>query len=752
MGIHNLNPRRVVWFSPNEPSNKYDIWLSRNAHLDENGEPTTDSNSQRDCDYIFKIYDCGKWNPIVGFNSTAANKIDCVEGNHLNHPALFTGTNPNDLKDDGSFTYLFSQGDDYVDWGEVIQNGSLGDEITNHMHNEFDAGEFDLDIEKIVQVAINEGDITIGADDIEGLNIDFATLTDCGGILADTHSDSPNENRRSGVWVKFVSTDNSTYDRTYGAQIPQHHLAITGQQIIDTVRAWYENEYDGEGVIPDDNIPDQLYSWFRNSPSIMKGWQESSSSLGGNKPRFEIWGAQESNAGKILKLKDAEWWQGDHPTGVQDPYTPNHNAIEWIDPSELSTYTLEVASTSALGGIKAATHASAMLPEAQVAECKFYNPSSLSQSSYKRQALCIDIKDVKNALDAWYASEDSNEWDVNLKASYGIVARKQEFVDNNNNTVISYTHSLSNYGQYTKEGMYCRTKFYNTSSQQQGNRDYSYNDGHGLEWISGSDIIKEGTGYPVQAPNDKKYLACTAGVFSWEDEPSGGGSTGIDSLNETNYRYQGDYTINVPQGGTGGNNYFLNGKGGWTPITIPTYTNFIGATQSQNGQNGFVPAPTAGQQNYVLTGLRGNNNAWRPVTDVFNINTQNSVITANGNFTLSDNVLSADYAGNHTDLGTLYPWNYYIISCGKSNTQFNFVISSSRSDTGNPIYIRINTADPMTLSGNIDYINSNDVFTTGTTLAGNSSYLLTIQFKIVKIEKIASTKQSLGGNAEEPAS
>ena len=97
-----------------------------------------------------KIWDCGEWKPILGYNSTAANKIDCVENNTLYHPALFTGTNPNDLKDDGSFTYLFSQGDDYVDWGDVIQNGSLGDEITNHMHNEFDAGEFDLDIEKIV--------------------------------------------------------------------------------------------------------------------------------------------------------------------------------------------------------------------------------------------------------------------------------------------------------------------------------------------------------------------------------------------------------------------------------------------------------------------------------------------------------------------------------------------------------------------------------------------------------------------------
>lgn len=135
MAINNLNPRRVVWFSPNEPSNKYDIWLSRNAHYNENGEPTTDSNSQRDCDYIFKIYDCGKWNPIVGFNTTAANKIDIVEGTSytptgesqsysgktLYHPAIFTDESPNELYDAGSLgellkdTHFVTEGD----WNDI---------------------------------------------------------------------------------------------------------------------------------------------------------------------------------------------------------------------------------------------------------------------------------------------------------------------------------------------------------------------------------------------------------------------------------------------------------------------------------------------------------------------------------------------------------------------------------------------------------------------------------------------------------
>lgn len=779
MSIYNLNPRRVVWFSPNEPLNKYDIWLSRNAHLDENGEPTTDSNSQRDCDYIFKIYDCGKWNPIVGFNTTAANKINTVasaDGYQEDHVPLFGNpdNSPDELVDGGTIGDVLYEHMTASDWEHILESGGLGTAITEYStENPFHlnyaghqivggiwADEFSSSThasgshdDYLAQAKYKYGhgtsdyNLYVHAKDIvkiinkyttdhndTTLDIDFATLNDCGGILADTHSGSPN--RRSGAWVKFVSTDNSTYDRTYdGAQIPQHHLAITGQQIIDTVRAWYENEYDGESIIPDDNIPDQLYSWFENSSTVLKGWQQSTGQDVANKPRFVIAGSRTAaNRGKLLKLRDPDdpFWQ----TGE---YTELNNAIEWVDPSELSTYTLEVASTTALGGIKAATHASAMLPESQVAECKFYNPSLLHQDSYKKQALCIDIKDVKNALDAWYASEDSDEWDLNLKASYGIVVRKETFTDDDNNQIVSYTHSLSNYGQFTQEGLYCRTKFYNQSTPGVQNRDYSYNDTHGLEWISGLDIIKDA----LNVTNSTNgFLKCTDGSFSFDQAAGGQSYPTLSSNSQSNV----DYVVNG--GGKAGT--YLDYNGQWTvpPGTNTTYDVFTGATSNTNGSTGLVLAPTAGQQKNVLVGDK----SWKPVSDVFDINMNNSVITANGNFTLNNNILSADYTGVPTDyLGTLYPWNYYIIQCNKSNTQFNFSISSARSDAGNPIYIRINTDAPMTLGGQIDYINSNNVFTGNTTLAGDSSYLITIQFEIVKIEKIASTKQVGGGSTVEPA-
>jgi hypothetical protein len=57
---------------------------------------------------ILKAWDCSKWVPIVGFNTTAANKIDTVENNNLYHPAIFTGENPNDLYDAGTLGSLLS--------------------------------------------------------------------------------------------------------------------------------------------------------------------------------------------------------------------------------------------------------------------------------------------------------------------------------------------------------------------------------------------------------------------------------------------------------------------------------------------------------------------------------------------------------------------------------------------------------------------------------------------------------------------
>lgn len=132
MAINNLNPRRTVWFSPHEPSNKYDIWLSKNAHLDENGEPTTDSNAQRDCDYIFKIYDCGQWNPIVGFNSTAKYKINTVAS--VEYQYIYNNTSYTSTGIQQFHLPLFRGPEDSP--AELFDAGELGDALNKFVTDE----------------------------------------------------------------------------------------------------------------------------------------------------------------------------------------------------------------------------------------------------------------------------------------------------------------------------------------------------------------------------------------------------------------------------------------------------------------------------------------------------------------------------------------------------------------------------------------------------------------------------------------
>lgn len=138
--INNMNPRRMIWFNQNAPKNKMDLWLSYNRHYEDTSENETvdpqqvdDNPSQRKCDLILKAWDCGKWIPIVGFNTTAANKIDTVtgvdytidgvthSGKNVYHPAIFTAESPNELYDAGTLgellkdTHFVTEGD----WDDI---------------------------------------------------------------------------------------------------------------------------------------------------------------------------------------------------------------------------------------------------------------------------------------------------------------------------------------------------------------------------------------------------------------------------------------------------------------------------------------------------------------------------------------------------------------------------------------------------------------------------------------------------------
>lgn len=724
MSVYNLNPRRVVWFSPNEPSNKYDIWLSRNAHLDENGEPTTDSNSQRDCDYIFKIYDCGKWNPIVGFNTTAANKIDCVENNTLYHPAIFTGQNPNDISDNGSLGELLADSH-YVneqEWEDIF-NTSQFQQAFNTQVIDGDDYNWESLIETTVQELLNDGEITIPASQIEWRR---ATTSLLGGIKASVfRSIIPQEEIAEACFNDNLVDQAQNNDRLY----------IWAKDMMQAIQAYTEDHSEDSdfpsivppGVVPDDEVPTLLYNWFWNSPSIMKGWQEQSPSLGGNKPRFEIWGVNRNNAGKILTLQPISWWDGDHPTGY-DPYDINHNAINWMSPEELfGEYSLPLASLGALGGIRANAHLA--FPRPHVVECKLgTNLAFPENNQYKKQALHIDVKDVKNALDEWYADNDSTEWDLNLKASYGIVVRKQTFTDNDNNQIVSYTHSLSNYGQFTKEGMYCRTKFYNQSTPGVQNRDYSYNDTHGLEWVNAQTIVEEGLGIGT---GNAGYLYYNGSDF-YLDPGTGGGSGGSVTLppylQQGNCNSQGERIIYVPNGGTGGNKKYLNGYGEWSVPEGTTYNDFRGST------HGLVPASTQQTQDKYLKG----DGTWGTptVSAEFDIDMDSAAISDDYSFTLSNMSLTSTNTNK-----TLREWHYYEIDCGSKTIQFTF---SNTHVSGNAIYLRINTnGNPVQINTDSDLILSNLTMSSSRRqLNANSSYLVTIQFGIIKIEMIAPDKST----------
>lgn len=364
MAINNLNPRRTVWFSPHEPSNKYDIWLSKNSHYDENGESTTDSNAQRDCDYIFKIYDCGKWNPIVGFNTTAANKIDIVEGNTLYHPAVFTGENPNDLYDAGTFGSLLSDPNFVTEeeWYNVFNSSN------------YNWGDIFGDTNWF-------GDLTWSI--IQGGSSDYhipwADTDICGGIFSDIHPNS-STNRRAGIQVRFTSTDRNLYDHDYG-RIPSHHLAITGDQIINTINDWYNENPGQSGInINIESIIQQIIDTFDDEYPLL---------IGGNGILI----------GQDLQHTQITWKLQGLET-APDGYFPrsktvggNHE-IEWIDLSNWldDNFELELASTEELGGIKANTSKTDSIKRYE--ECVLGTNLTDPIESYQTQALFVNVDNI----------------------------------------------------------------------------------------------------------------------------------------------------------------------------------------------------------------------------------------------------------------------------------------------------------------------------------------------------------------------
>lgn len=698
------NVRRVINYTNHEPVNKYDLWLSENLRYNEYGELEYDNNGQPACDLILKIFRNGQWEPIVGYNTAAGNKINIVSGvtyaptgrtgYGLNHLPLFRSPSdsPDELFDAGTLgqalvTYVTSS-----DWQTIIEEGGLGNAITYQLGN--------------------------------SININHAEDNVLGGIFAA---------RYNGNYADSNISDNTFLTQCkYKYGVPSdYHLYVHAKDIMTAIHDYtYEHGDDPNlpNILPPNiggNItvdPSVLYRSFYNSPTILKGWTDDQNTA--QKPRFELAGARTpQNRGKLLMLKSADdpfWSNG---TNEYDEAS-NANALNWVSPQDLFgeySYELPLASVGALGGIRASAHVNFPVPH--TVECKLGTNLSFAQNAqYKKQALHIDVKDVKEALDEWYAENDSTEWDLNLKASYGIVVRKETFTDDDNNQIVSYTHSLSNYGQFTQEGLYCRTKFYDQATPGVQNRDYSYNDTHGLEWVSAQTIIEDGLGIS----SGTGYLYYNGSVFVLDSGTGGGGGgTTYYPLGLSNYTSPGNYLVGVSSGGTGGATKFLNGQGGWTEPVGTTYSDFAGST------HGLVPASSASSQSKFLKG----DGTWGipSVEADFEI-ALNTSIEDDADFTLDDTLLTSNSASNPVN-ERLSEWNYYNIDGDNKTVQFTFVNTHV---SGNAIYIRFNTGpQSVRINTDADIILSNfSDQLSRIQLEASSSYLITIQFGVIKFEKI----------------
>lgn len=230
--INNMNPRRMIWFNQNAPKNKMDIWLSYNRHYEDTSEDETvdpqqvdDNSSQRKCDLILKAWDCGKWVPIVGFNTTAANKIDIVENNNLYHPAIFTGQNPNDLYDAGTLGSLLSDTNFVTqeEWYDVFNSTDynwsdiFGD--TNWFGD-------------LIWETIQGGSSTY--------HLPFATTERCGGILSDIHTYGA-VSAFKPIEVKFYPTTNA-----YSSKL--HRLCVSASDVIQQINNYYNDNPSGQAL------------------------------------------------------------------------------------------------------------------------------------------------------------------------------------------------------------------------------------------------------------------------------------------------------------------------------------------------------------------------------------------------------------------------------------------------------------------------------------------------------------------------
>lgn len=286
------NVRRVINYTQNEPINKYDLWLSENARYNEEGQLEYDNDGQPACDLILKIFRQGRWEPIVGYNTAAANKINIVNGVNypttgttgytLNHLPLFRSPDdsPNELFDAGTLgqainTYvtspewqqIFNNSNFYNAWNTTIshmniqraQSNRLGGIWANYFSTTSVAGEYVEPKFKTSSAGTDDKLYVYAGDIITAINqyiqhnqggggnvyvdVPFATTSICGGIYSDTHPTQTVEAFKP-VEVRFYPSWSVYSDK-------QHRLCVSAGEIIQAIHLhdWYQYNNSGETSI-----------------------------------------------------------------------------------------------------------------------------------------------------------------------------------------------------------------------------------------------------------------------------------------------------------------------------------------------------------------------------------------------------------------------------------------------------------------------------------------------------------------------
>ena len=329
MADNNKNPRRTIWLSETEPLSHYDIWLSKNQHLNSDGEPLSDSGVQRPCDYIFKVWDCDNWYPIIGFNSTAVNKINTVyntnyitthNGHSINsssyqefHLPLFTSPNssPQELFDAGTIGEAILEYVTQGEWQDIFE----GDAFSLAFKWYIEEGDTNLDL------LVNPAE----ADKLGGIYANEFQEDDMFPEEQDYHSQSDINN--SYNWLAQAK-----YKLGYNVSNSEdYNLYISAKDIINAINQYQEDNPNEPGITPGGGStidPEVLYRSFYNSPTILKGWQENS--ISAQKPRFELAGSRLlENRGKIPMLRNDNWWEI-YGEGYTGSYDDTNNALVWV--------------------------------------------------------------------------------------------------------------------------------------------------------------------------------------------------------------------------------------------------------------------------------------------------------------------------------------------------------------------------------------------------------------------------------------